>query len=599
MAAGRLPRFVPWAVPEEWDWVYTALYYPSTDMQAAGVRRVKAWASRGKVPHAIESTAAFVEISLRDTGLFSALTENELRLQYAMAFIRFVNGLVDQAQKGAYASSVAGIAESLGLPSWFVELRHSATHDKLPTLSLFRAGRTQALAWLKANYWIVQKAFVADTTQSVTAALRAYKDASKEAKKTASQKAERDTFKAISDIIEMLSQETYPEILLPIMLQLGFLVPLAKKKRTNASTTELPEKLVELWQRLIESFESAWPGFTQELVLAIIDVLGSDASVAAMPALDPADQDIETAGDEDGAMDGDADGQTQAKDYRTSRSYRATLTAWAVYLMQVGWMAQSSEFDNLKVAQMCLSMPNPSTLEILKLAASRDQQVHNKLKEAIAFLDKKAELDQLHAKELHLFAIKPAGFVSVVPSADKLPHTLSSLEASEQQLVDEMEQRRQRVHQLRAFTMQQQQQQQQQGQSSSESLDVQDADVETQRSSDAWQLLDSASWKPCPIGSLPGGIVPSFDLPAEYDDMTFLVSRGILQFPFGLAAPQAIMGDQEVHGHSTAATTTAAAMDAGAMDVDTGGFGDAVHTRYATVGAGIIGSVDQAGLVLL
>ena len=56
---------------------------------------------------------------------------------------RFVNGFVDQAQRGMYAASAAAVAEQLGLPGWFVELRHAGTHDQLPTLQLLRSGCQQ------------------------------------------------------------------------------------------------------------------------------------------------------------------------------------------------------------------------------------------------------------------------------------------------------------------------------------------------------------------------------------------------------------------------------------------------------------------------
>jgi hypothetical protein len=56
---------------------------------------VKAWASRGKVPHAVDSTAAFLEVWLRDGmggSVSSHVTEHELRLMYTMVFIRYSHG---------------------------------------------------------------------------------------------------------------------------------------------------------------------------------------------------------------------------------------------------------------------------------------------------------------------------------------------------------------------------------------------------------------------------------------------------------------------------------------------------------------------------
>eukprot|EP00842_Homolaphlyctis_polyrhiza_P005797 jgi/Hompol1/6218/HPOL_002217-RA len=188
---------------------------------------VKAWTSRGRLPQSIESTSALVQVCLRDAGLFSSMSELELRQQYSMAFIRFVNGIVDAAQKGAFPISVAAMANRLGLPAWFVELRHAATHDKIPTISLLRSGAAQGLEWLDKNYWAVQSTFVEDATHSVTTAVRAYKTAAKAASK--GQDTESSLLEAFNELESVLTIDTYPEILVPILLDLGFLVPLAKK----------------------------------------------------------------------------------------------------------------------------------------------------------------------------------------------------------------------------------------------------------------------------------------------------------------------------------------------------------------------------------
>ncbi|KAJ3102546.1 Ribosomal biogenesis protein las1l [Phlyctochytrium planicorne] len=84
-----------------------------------------------------------------------------------MVFIRFVNGIVDPAQKGVFASSVVSIAESLGLPSWFVDLRHAGTHDHLPSVSILRSGCLQALQWLNDTYWVQQQLYMKDTFSEV------------------------------------------------------------------------------------------------------------------------------------------------------------------------------------------------------------------------------------------------------------------------------------------------------------------------------------------------------------------------------------------------------------------------------------------------
>jgi len=81
-------------------------------------------------------------------------SQHELRLSYSMAIIRFVNSLVDPLQTAYFARSISSLAAQLGLPLWFVELRHQATHEELPSLPILRQGASQALDWLYTNYWL-------------------------------------------------------------------------------------------------------------------------------------------------------------------------------------------------------------------------------------------------------------------------------------------------------------------------------------------------------------------------------------------------------------------------------------------------------------
>ncbi|CAG8671159.1 11794_t:CDS:2, partial [Acaulospora colombiana] len=74
----RIPRIVPWTSPQEYQQVYQWLYSGSPDLRELGVKRVKAWSNRGKVPQAIVCTAAFVEASLRDES--GKISNHELRL---------------------------------------------------------------------------------------------------------------------------------------------------------------------------------------------------------------------------------------------------------------------------------------------------------------------------------------------------------------------------------------------------------------------------------------------------------------------------------------------------------------------------------------
>lgn len=54
-----------------------------------------------------------------------------------------MNSLVDPLQTAYFARSISSLAQQLGLPLWFVELRHQATHEELPNLPILRQGATQ------------------------------------------------------------------------------------------------------------------------------------------------------------------------------------------------------------------------------------------------------------------------------------------------------------------------------------------------------------------------------------------------------------------------------------------------------------------------
>jgi len=45
------------------------------------------------------------------------------------------------------------LAKTIGLPATFVELRHQATHEQLPSLSKLRFAASNALAWIWNFYW--------------------------------------------------------------------------------------------------------------------------------------------------------------------------------------------------------------------------------------------------------------------------------------------------------------------------------------------------------------------------------------------------------------------------------------------------------------
>jgi ribosomal biogenesis protein LAS1 len=72
-------------------------------------------------------------------------------MTYAMAIVRFINGMADPLQTGPYARPISMIAQRLGIPIELVQLRHQATHEDLPSLSVLRAGLWTCIAYLRDN----------------------------------------------------------------------------------------------------------------------------------------------------------------------------------------------------------------------------------------------------------------------------------------------------------------------------------------------------------------------------------------------------------------------------------------------------------------
>jgi hypothetical protein len=92
------------------------------------------------------------EATLNDVSDRSELL---VRLSYSAAFCRFVNSIVDPVAEASRDKTSVQIAETVGLPLQFVEIRNIATHEKLPCLADLRYWSNAALEWLWAKFWSV------------------------------------------------------------------------------------------------------------------------------------------------------------------------------------------------------------------------------------------------------------------------------------------------------------------------------------------------------------------------------------------------------------------------------------------------------------
>jgi ribosomal biogenesis protein LAS1 len=182
-------------------------------------------------------------------------------MTYAMAIVRFINGMADPLQTGPYARPISMIAQRLGIPAEIVQLRHQATHEDLPSLNVLRSGLWSCIAYLR-DYAMLPLVFAMDSVNSgistsreaqkrdlavkLDSAIKRYKRLMKAYFATRTSKAAsstgsawhggQDLRKVMRDIEEMWTiddddeaLDMAREVLLNALLQVGCLVPLARK----------------------------------------------------------------------------------------------------------------------------------------------------------------------------------------------------------------------------------------------------------------------------------------------------------------------------------------------------------------------------------
>lgn len=309
----RLPRRVPWSSPAELDQLCTWIFADQPDVSSKwlAVNRLSAWRATTYLPHALESTLSILTAILQDAENENGRSWLSVRQSYATAIIRLVNGLVDPLQQGSYARSIASIAAQLELPAWFVELRHAATHEDMPSLELLREAAKESLNWLLHHYFLPAINPSADSMhqppplRSLSAPFKQYKNLLKQTLRDSSlisrhsadiglvmREVERWVSEAVlasniklrglewedaddSETDEEDTQEIWAlEKLCGVLLEEGGLVPLSKKKRLLSEHDFLPPEFsVSLWSPLMAELQSNHPAFPRVLIGCIVKEL--------------------------------------------------------------------------------------------------------------------------------------------------------------------------------------------------------------------------------------------------------------------------------------------------------------------------------------
>lgn len=340
-----LPRVVPWMSWEEWKQVYFWLFDQDPAIARQGLKRVAAWENRGKIPLSVEVTAKLIEAIVNDRERYVKFrTETEIRMLYAMAISRMVNGLVQIYQRSAFAISMASIAKILDLPNVLIEIRHNASHKELPLLSTLRLAAVEALKWLQTHYWERQLQHLEDLSETIRDVLKKYRRLQKQLTSSHFPAAWRIHFslrrfklrQLLNKFLKVVTPSQITSTVIPMLLDKNFLVPLPKDpSKAVAIPKILPRRLILMWSGFLKRLSLSWPLFLDTLLVTIVQrVIHTTKNV--MP------------------------------DKRLRRRYRSLLVCWYSFLINGFTTSPSEEIsfhvptlnDSAKNNTNCVTKPN-------------------------------------------------------------------------------------------------------------------------------------------------------------------------------------------------------------------------------------------------
>ncbi|KAK3843892.1 MAG: Las1-like-domain-containing protein [Linnemannia gamsii] len=604
----KLPKLVPWHSPAEFIQVHQWFFPPPLEdgtpdirAQECAIRRVKAWEARGKLPHAIDSTVSFMQVVIRDWT--QTCSDQDLRHMYSMVFIRFVNGYVDAFQSSKSAKSIAYLAvEKVGMPIWFVELRHTATHDYLPSLTILRSATNQALAWINDNYWMPQLVSVkldetlspemltamSDYVRTVITSHKSEKERQLEENTLSQPKQEAHIVgRLVRDLIKRCrSGDELLDVTIPILLEPGMLVPNAKKMRSSGRDLSLDNlgRMVDLcWMPLLNKLQwdlrgtnnkdgdpiSFWVGLVDAMLQKLVDA-NNAAQAAALPTA--------TAAEKSAAKTG---------------SYLITILAWLKYLIKLHYDQQhqyqhshmrlktgssssslSSGTGSPSFASLSVNSPNPSSTATTPSSSSRPSvaAMAAQLVAEQAAANQPAPMfdnddiiniveDCLHSSSVHVSPLIRSVLNTVIECDAEIKEKIGPLlRQIDQRIVAGGQAAPAPMHSPSAptatttvsvgrsvwregsskdddsrtatptptttesqgedteMTEQEPTTATQDAEATQQVEGTQEAVPASRPSQEEWTLFEADSWRPCPLGCLPGGVLPDLSLPWELDN---------------------------------------------------------------------------------
>lgn len=132
------PRLVPWTGIAEWRYVADRILEGYGEDAERALSFAEMWCSRGNHPPAVESTVNIIKLQRYYEG--NLIDSRTARLGLSSCLVRFVNEVVDNKQQGVFALPIAQLADNMNIPRLLVDIRHSSTHNQLPSLEVLLLG---------------------------------------------------------------------------------------------------------------------------------------------------------------------------------------------------------------------------------------------------------------------------------------------------------------------------------------------------------------------------------------------------------------------------------------------------------------------------
>ncbi|TXT13363.1 hypothetical protein VHUM_00730 [Vanrija humicola] len=314
----RPPRRVPWASKAELAELYDLIFSPSAtdDTRHAALSRMAVYISSPSCPAFVHLLHTLVGALALPYPPRAAHDAGVLRMTYAMAVVRFVNGMVDPLQTGPYARPISHLAASLGMPPSLVALRHRATHEDLPPLPLLRRAMEQAVDYLHRNSFLPLLSSSAAASSSgwdrrarAEGLVNRWKKVVKARVRAREVGLENESGQAMRRLKRELEGADAEEVV-EAVVRVG-LVPVGRKKRPGKAATAPPQESLLVWTPFLAHLAEVHPSVPSVLCEQLVSAILDTAPRLAPPA--------ETADD-------------AAEQRRELASYRWTLGTWLFWL---------------------------------------------------------------------------------------------------------------------------------------------------------------------------------------------------------------------------------------------------------------------------